>query len=146
MNKEQWVLIASVLLLGLGVYLSLNGWIPEKEFQPPAAQRTKPSATAEAFAPPLFSTEDDEGVFRTGGRDPFQPNRETEPLPLATLETPPLPTLKRIAPGTAPGLGSSNLRTLEENIPEGKIDMKASGTTEEEEEEEDEGGWERRRY
>jgi hypothetical protein len=147
-NKEQWVFILALALLGYGVYSITTNWMPEKKFVPPAINRKGGGPRVEPLEMPLFSAEDEVALFRERGRDPFQPNRETEPLPLARLEIPPRPALARVAPGPEPGLGASKMRPLEEPVPPGEIDLQtpAPGEEGEGEEEEDDDEWGRRRW
>jgi hypothetical protein len=149
MNKEQWVFLASLGLLALGVYFTVTGWMQEKPFQPPAAGLSRDAGAGDAaFTPPLFASEDDLCEFQTGGRNPFTPNRETEPLPLATLAVPPLPAPHRVTPGPVPGLGRQKMRPLEEPLPVELVDLTATGAAgEDDEEDEDEyDEWDRRRW
>ena len=147
MNKEQWVFILSLALLAYGIYSMASKWIPEKQFHPPGAGTRSAGSKVEPMDPPVFASEDEQSLYREGGRDAFQPNRETEPLPLARLELPPLPDLKRVAPGPVPGLGSSNRRPLEEPVTASPIDLAArSGEGEEDEEEDEDDEWGRRRW
>lgn len=148
MNKEQWVFLLGLVLLGYGVVSGAMGWLEEKPFQPPAASRSAKGPEKGEFQAPIFPSEDDLCAFAPSGRDPFQKKRETEPLPPAVLARPPLAAANRVAPGPAPGLGNARLRPLEEPLPTGSIDLAAKGPEEEDEGEgEDEDDeWGRRRW
>ena len=144
MNKEPWVFIAGLVLVGLGIYFTVTTWRAEKQFEPPPITGSRGVGPVGPSVTLLFASEDDGAEFRAGGRDPYQPKRDTEPLPLADLTKPPLPPIARVAPGPMPSLGHSRLRPLEEAVPEGTINLTAGpgeeGGAEEEEGEEDEGG------
>ncbi|MHC4777492.1 MAG: hypothetical protein ACYTFG_02820 [Planctomycetota bacterium] len=148
MNKEQWTFLAGVALFLLGGYFTATGWMPEKQFQPPTIKQKKGPEEAPPVEATIFASEDDLSEFRPRGRDPFIPKRDTEPLPLAELRKPPMPDLKRVAPGPMPGLGHSRLRPLEETVPKDPIDLTGGPGTEGGEggEEEEDDEWGNRRY
>jgi hypothetical protein len=149
MNKEQWTFLAALALFGLGVFLAATGWVQEKKFQPPAIKnRAGAAGAAIKVPPPVFSAEEEQTAFAAGGRDPFRAKTDLEDLPLPELPVPPLADLRRVAPGPLPGLGSFNLRVLEEAVAAGKIEFKAAAKEGEGEEEggKEEGGGEHGRW
>lgn len=147
MNKEQGTFLASLALLLFGVWTALSGWAETKVFQPPAAPPSGKTSTVRSFEMPQFSAEDDSTLYREKGRDPFSRLTEVEPLPLAVLPPPPMPSMTRVAPGPSPGMGRSNLRSLEEAVPEGAVAFTPPESSEEDEgEDEEEDEWERRRW
>jgi hypothetical protein len=151
MNKEQWTFLAALVLLGAGVFLAARGWMTEKPVPTSQGrQRTGPQVAAGNLLPTVFPSEEEATLFTPGGRDPFRAKTELEDLPLPDLPVPPLTVMKRVAPGPVPGLGSNNLRSLEEAVAEGKIEFAAGAAEGGEGEGEGEGeegqGGERRRW
>jgi hypothetical protein len=147
-NKEQVTFLAALALLGVGIFLAATGWMKEKPLPAPQARHKTAALAGAARIPfPVFAAEEEATVLGPSLRNPFRAKTEFEDLPLPDLPAPPLTVLKRVSPGPIPGLGFTNLRALEEAVPEAKIEFKASPAEGEDEGEEgggDEGGGRRR--